>query len=79
MSKQIKLIWDFRGPDAQGIAEHYKIHLDQYLERNQLSSDLVKTGIEEITGMYYLAYMAIDEESAEEVIKALRPHRREIT
>ena len=26
-NRKIKLIWDFRGPDAQATAEHHTIHL----------------------------------------------------
>ena len=32
MSRQIKLIWDFRGAAAEKTAEHHVIHLKQYIE-----------------------------------------------
>lgn len=74
MSKR-KLIWDFRGPDAKGIAEHYKIHLDEFAQRNNLDS--AETGVEEVTGMYCTAYFFVDESAESMVWNALRPHRAE--
>ena len=32
MAARLKLIWDFRGPDAKHIAEHHAIHLREYVE-----------------------------------------------
>lgn len=31
MSRQIKLIWDFRGEASAKSAEHHEIHLKEYL------------------------------------------------
>jgi hypothetical protein len=31
MSRQIKLIWDFRGPASAKTAEHHEIHLKEYI------------------------------------------------
>jgi hypothetical protein len=31
MSRQIKLIWDFRGEVAAKTAEHHEIHLKEYI------------------------------------------------
>ena len=34
MEEKIRLIWDFRGPDCEKIAKHYKIHLSDFLNTN---------------------------------------------
>lgn len=75
MTDKIKLIWDFRGPDAKQIAEHYKIHLDQYAQTNNLSD--YQTGIEPISSMYTIAYFEVLLQDKENVVNALKPHRSE--
>ena len=30
--RNLKLIWDFKGPDALKIAQHHEIHLKEYIE-----------------------------------------------
>ena len=40
MSRQIKLIWDFRGATAEKTAEHHVIHLKQYIESEKLDLDI---------------------------------------
>ena len=36
MPKKIKLLWDFRGPEAFKIAEHHCIHLREYAEKEKI-------------------------------------------
>ena len=37
--KRVKLIWDFRGPNATKIAEHHDIHLKEYIKKNGLDNE----------------------------------------
>lgn len=69
------MIWDMRGGDAKGTAEHHVIHLREYAERNSVA--LHDAGVEEVTDMYTIAYMIIDESDMIKVRDALRPHRAE--
>ena len=39
MNQKIKLIWDFRGPDALQIAKHHVIHLEEYTAAHQLENN----------------------------------------
>ena len=71
----IKLIWDFRGMHAKGIAEHHKIHLDEFGIRENLENFKAET--EGITEMYWTATLIVEESKAEIVEKALRPNRIE--
>ena len=32
--QQVKLIWNFSGPDAEGTAKHHEIHIREFLEAN---------------------------------------------
>ena len=73
--RKIKLIWDFRGSDAKKIAEHYLIHLDEFIIREKLIDH--KTGIENINNEYSIAFMILSESGMILVRDALKPHRGE--
>ncbi len=76
MSRQIKLIWDFRGPTAGKIAEHHEIHLKEYIAIEQLPIKI--TGFEVLNEMYAIAYMVVTDEHMIQVRDALKPHRGEL-
>lgn len=71
--RQLKLIWDFRGPDGRKIAEHHEIHLKEYIQINQLK--VYKTGVEELSDRHAIAFMVIDETDMKPVRDRLKPHR----
>lgn len=73
---KIKLIWDFRGPDAGRIAEHHEIHLKEYINRYNLKLKI--TGIENLNKNHTLAYMVIYESELQSIKDALRPHRGQV-
>jgi len=75
MDKKLKLIWDFRGPDAAKIAEHHVIHLNEYLDAKQI--DLKITGSENLNTMHSIAFMVVYQSSMIEIRDALKPHRGE--
>ena len=76
MSRQIKLIWDFRGPAAAKTAEHHEIHLKEYISIEKLSPNI--TGFKIIDELYALAFMVVNEENMIIVRDALKPHRGEL-
>jgi hypothetical protein len=76
MSRKIKLIWDFRGPNAQKTAEHHCIHLDEFTAHEKLSFHEVNT--EKLTDFYTIAYITIDERDMPIFRDTLKPHRGEI-
>ena len=71
---KLKLIWDFRGQDAKGIAEHHEIHLKEYGEANDLA---FSTGVDEKTEVYWTAWITVNEKDMPQVRDALKPHRGE--
>jgi hypothetical protein len=75
MEKKLKLIWDFRGPDAQKTAEHHQIHLREYIQAEKLHHNI--TGVEVIDDLYSVAYLVVDESEMLAVRDALLPHRGE--
>jgi hypothetical protein len=76
MSRQIKLIWDFRGPASAKTAEHHEIHLNQYIVAEKLSPN--NTGFEILNEMHAVAFMVVTDETMIQVRDALKPHRGEL-
>lgn len=75
MSKKIKLIWDFRGPNALQTAKHHAIHLNEYVTLENYSLKL--TGFENLNEFYTIAYIVVEEQDLVKFRNALKPHRGE--
>ncbi len=76
MSRQIKLIWDFRGPASAKTAEHHEIHLKEYIATEKLPITI--TGFEINNEMYAIAFMIVTDEHMIQVRDVLKPHRGEL-
>jgi hypothetical protein len=76
MSRQIKLIWDFRGAAAAKTAEHHEIHLKEYISTEKLQLNI--TGFTIINEMHAIAFMVVTDENMIAVRDKLKPHRGEI-
>lgn len=74
--RKLKLIWDFRGPDANKIAEHHVIHLKQYIVAEHLELDI--TGIEQVNDVNAIAFLVVPENEMPKVRDALKPHRGQV-
>jgi hypothetical protein len=74
--RQIKLIWDFRGPEAARTAEHHEIHLKEYIVMEKLPINI--TGFKAINEMQAIAWMVVTDEYMIAVRDALKPHRGEV-
>lgn len=74
--RKIKLIWDFRGPDAARTAEHHEIHLKEYIAIEKLPLNI--TGFNTLSEMHAIAYMVVTDEHMIPVRDALKPHRGEL-
>ena len=76
MEKRLKLIWDFRGPNAFHTAKHHEIHLKEYIIAEKLSEN--NTGTEQYSDMHSSAYMVVIESEMKPVRDALKPHRGQL-
>lgn len=76
MQRQIKLIWDFRGPSSAKTAEHHEIHLKEYIAIEKLPINI--TGFEIINEMHAIAWMVVTDNYMIAVRDALKPHRGEL-
>ncbi|MCL5129635.1 MULTISPECIES: hypothetical protein [unclassified Algibacter] len=74
--RKLKLIWDFRGPNGQKIAEHHVIHLKEYIKLEKL--DITITGIEVLSEMHCIAFLVVDEADMKPIRDALKPHRGQV-
>ena len=72
---KLKLIWDFRGIDAEQIAKHHIVHLQQFLIKHQY--DNVLANFQKINDLYSLAFIVIDAKDMVFFRDHLRPHRGE--
>ncbi|KAA5823498.1 hypothetical protein FPF71_12395 [Algibacter amylolyticus] len=74
--RKLKLIWDFRGPDASKIAEHHEIHLKEYIQLEKLNITI--TGVETLSELHTLAFLIVNEDQMKPIRDALKPHRGEV-
>ena len=74
MERQIKLIWDFRGPNALLTAQHHEIHLKDFIKTEQLQ-DWNITGFQQINEMHTIAFWVIPESEILKFRDILKPHR----
>ena len=74
--RQLKLIWDFKGPNGKKTAEHHLIHLKDYIQMNDLNISI--TGTEDIHEMHSIAYLVVNEVEMPLIRDILKPHRGQI-
>ena len=70
---RIKLLWDFRGPNAQPIAQHHVVHLKEFVADEGLENTLCNT--EKVTEMHYVAYLVVEAQHMNDLRERLKPHR----
>jgi len=76
LNRKIKLIWDFRGQEAQKIAEHHAIHLEEFAVKENLEYHEINTS--EFSKMYSTAFIIVNEKDMLIFRDALKPHRGEV-
>jgi len=74
--RKLKLIWDFRGPDAHKIGQHHEIHLKEYIQLEQL--EIIITGVEALTPEHSIAFLVVNESDMKPIRDALKPHRGQV-
>lgn len=76
MNRKLKLIWDFRGLDAQKTAEHQSIHLKEFALKEKLN--FYESSFKQITENHFIAFITVDEKDMKIYRDALKPHRGEL-
>lgn len=76
LDRKLKLIWDFKGPAAAKTAEHYEIHLKEYVTSEELKYDI--TGITHVSDSHSLVFLVVAEFEMPQVRDDLKPHRGQV-
>lgn len=76
MSRKIKLIWDFKGPDGLATAKHHCIHLKEFTQIDGLA--YYEVNHKEFNPMHTIAFIIVDESNMKIFRDALKPHRGEL-
>ena len=76
MDRKIKLIWDFRGPDALETAKHHTIHLKEFATIENLTHHEID--VKELNPMLCTAFIVVNESDMKVYRDALKPHRGEL-
>ncbi len=75
-NRKIKLLWDFRGPDALEIAKHHAVHLSDFIKKEKLPLDI--SGFDSLSDQHAVAYLVVEESMMIQIRDALLPHRGEV-
>ncbi len=76
MEEKIKLIWDFKGPNALQTAIHHETHLKEFASAESLILQI--TGNEQISDMHCIAFLVVYKNNMIAVRDALKPHRGQL-
>jgi hypothetical protein len=76
LESKIKLLWDFRGPDALETAKHHTIHLKEFATIENLQFHEID--VKELNTMLCTAFIVVNESDMKVYRDALKPHRGEL-
>ncbi len=74
--QRIRLIWDFRGPNAKPIAEHHCQHLNEFITSEGLQRSF--SFVETVSDMHHMAILVVEEDRVEKLREKLKPHRGQL-
>jgi hypothetical protein len=72
----IKLIWDFRGPNAAPIAKHHAKHLTEFINSEKLEHSM--SGTESISEMHHIAFLITEKKMMQTLRERLKPNRGQL-
>lgn len=76
LNRKIKLIWDFRGPEALPTANHHAIHLKEFVVKEKLIYHEVD--VTALSDYLAIAFIVVDEKDMIIYRDTLKPHRAEV-
>jgi len=72
MSK-VRLIWEFRGPNALHTAKHHKIHLEEFMASEKIVFHDIS--IAEHSDFFIAVFLIVNEQDVTQLRTQLKPHR----
>ena len=76
LEEKIKLIWDFRGPNCNKTAEHYQIHLSEFL--TSCNTSYFEFGGKELNELHYIVFLVVSKNTMKYFRDKLKPNRGEV-
>ena len=74
--ERVKLIWDFRGPNAGPIAQPHCINFREFIQAENLEHSFCE--VEKQTDMHHIAYMVVPKEHMLDLRERLKPNRGQL-
>ncbi len=74
--ERIKLLWDFRGPNAEPIAKHHAVHLNEFVDAEGLQNTVCET--QKMTEMYWITYLVVEKIHMNDLRERLKPNRGQL-
>ncbi|GAB5400377.1 MAG: hypothetical protein Aureis2KO_19620 [Aureisphaera sp.] len=74
--ERVKLIWEFRGPNAHPTAEHHVVHLKEFVDSEQLQNTLCDS--EKVSDFFSRAYLVVEKKHMNDLRERLKPHRGQL-
>ena len=71
--KKIKLIWDFNGIESNKTAEHFHIHLKEFLKKHQIIDYI--SNVELVNEFHAINFLIVDEVHVKIIKNSLKPNR----
>ena len=71
--QKIKLVWDFNGLDSMKTAQHFNIHLKEFLFKEKILFHNI--GLEPINDYHNITHLVIDKQYLDKIKHALKPQR----
>lgn len=76
MTDRIKMLWDFKGPNALKTAEHHVIHLNEFIISEKMMDSFAQ--VQNISSHYAIAEMIIPNRYMNDLKERLKPTRGQL-
>ena len=73
MFVKVKLVWKFFGVDASRTAEHHLVHLNEYIEKENI--DIIEMSTKSINNVSAISYIIVRDSFVQKLRLDLNPHQ----
>ncbi len=76
MTERVKLLWDFKGPNALKTAEHHVIHLNEFIISEKIDNSFTK--VSTLSSNHTVAEMIVPNRYMNDLRARLKPTRGQL-